>query len=66
MATTRNKQGKLASTRSKVGAGQARYRVADGTQVHHEGRLHHEGQKLVVDKAAALDWVERGYVEEVT
>jgi hypothetical protein len=66
MPSARNKQGKAASTHSKVGAGQARYRVRPGTQVHHDDRVHHEGENLVADKATALAWVERGYVEEVS
>lgn len=41
-----------------------RYTVAEGTQVHHEGKLYGAGEKLDAPDKLAAQWLARGYVTE--
>lgn len=41
---------------------QGRYVVAEGTQVHHEGRVWAAGERLDAPDAVAEQWAARGYV----
>lgn len=66
MASRAGKTGSLdsdkAATRRKTKA--AGYVVADGTQVHHDGRVYEAGETLDAPDAAAEQWLARGYVTE--
>lgn len=50
--------------RSRRAAPAGRYRVAPGTQVWHDGRVHAEGETLDVPEHVAAPWLARGYVTD--
>jgi hypothetical protein len=43
-----------------------RYRVADATQVHHDGVTYTGGQTLEATPGAAATWLSAGWVTEAT
>jgi len=65
MATARNARGRPKSTRQSSSPDVVRYRVAEGTQVRHDGQLHHAGDLLEAPEAIAAAWLASGYVERV-
>jgi hypothetical protein len=63
MASRTDKRGRLTSDAPAPTA--KSYRVAEGTQVHHDGRLYTAGEKVNALPTVAEEWVVLGLVEEV-